>query len=296
VEIISRIVADLKRKCNEDIWIAPSTEYLNRILIENRDYFEKMGCVIPLSNKEIYETVSDKQKFAKECSKYGIKSPDTVEDASLFVMPMVAKPNKYISSDGKIYSPIFILGKESHSRFMETHQKSDFTFQQFLDGGESLYLLFYFAGNGRSWTYSQKNIAQQKGGKSIVAAVGAQYHLSDELVSPYVRMFKEMGFYGLVMVEVRIYDGENYMIEANPRFWGPSQLFCDAGNNFFECMLADYGFLKDEPDFKNDAAYYFWSGGIDMRELNLNKTHKNRMDTGFIRGGYTAYSAQLFVA
>jgi hypothetical protein len=36
------------------------------------------------------------------------------------------------------------------------------------------------------------------------------------------------GFYGLVMIEVKEYDNQFYMIEANPRLWGPSQLILDA--------------------------------------------------------------------
>ena len=37
------------------------------------------------------------------------------------------------------------------------------------------------------------------------------------------------------------------MIEANPRFWGPSQLFVDAGFNLFESFLFDYNIIETLP-------------------------------------------------
>ncbi len=57
---------------------------------------------------------------------------------------------------------------------------------------------------------------------------------------------------------------KNYMIEANPRFWGPSQLFVDAEKNFFEAFLHDYGVLPEAIDFyKNkNQVNYFWFGGL----------------------------------
>ena len=33
------------------------------------------------------------------------------------------------------------------------------------------------------------------------------------------------------------------MIEANPRFWGPSQFYHDCGIEFFELFLKDYDII-----------------------------------------------------
>lgn len=54
------------------------------------------------------------------------------------------------------------------------------------------------------------------------------------------------------------------MIEANPRFWGPSQLFVDAGNNFFDVLLYDNELLDNIPKFveTQGVTRYFWFGGI----------------------------------
>lgn len=251
-------------KSGERCLLAPSTEYLNRFLLKHRAELETMNCVIPLVNENLYETISDKEKFSNLCSEYHIVSPREVLERAHFKQPVIAKPNTYIASDGKIYAPTFLLNEDEFKNFVSTHRVSDFTFQEFLMGGISYYLLFYFSKAGKVYTFSQKNIAQQPGGKSIVAAVSADYHRNEKLVEPYIRMFQNVGFYGLVMVECRHYQKQEYMIEANPRFWGPSQLFCDAQYNFFEYMLYDFGFIPTLPDRESskETTYYFWGGGF----------------------------------
>jgi hypothetical protein len=79
------------------------------------------------------------------------------------------------------------------------------------------------------------------------------------------------GFYGLVMIEVKYFEGIYYMIEANPRLWGPSQLFIDGGAPLFEGFLLDIGFDVELPDQKYSVeSRYFWFGGF-METLQQKK-------------------------
>jgi hypothetical protein len=66
------------------------------------------------------------------------------------------------------------------------------------------------------------------------------------------------------MIEVRLHNQKYYMIEANPRFWGPSQLFVDSGMNFFEQFLYDYSVIIRNPILREHKknTKYFWFGGI----------------------------------
>lgn len=54
------------------------------------------------------------------------------------------------------------------------------------------------------------------------------------------------------------------MIEANPRLWGPSQLFVDANYNFFYAFLNDFYCGQIElPSYTHCSNIkYFWFGGI----------------------------------
>lgn len=247
----------------EQLFIAPSTEFLNRFLLKHRKVFEEVGCIIPLCDKELYEQISDKNSFAQMCVDAGILVPRTFRNIDRYEFQMVAKPKHYEDSNGKIYNPIFICSKSAYDNFIDTHIASDFDFQEYLDGGESIYLLFYFCKDGTLFSYSQQNIAQQPNGKSMIAAVGTKHYAEGNIVHPYVSLFQSAGYRGLVMVEIRRFDGKDYMIEANPRFWGPSQLFCDAGCNFFEALLWDYGVLENRPEFEYaDKTFYLWEEGF----------------------------------
>jgi predicted ATP-grasp superfamily ATP-dependent carboligase len=109
---------------------------------------------------------------------------------------------------------------------------------------------------------SQRNYVQQPGGKSIVCAETSDFYKHGESAK-YETLFKELGFHGLVMVEAKEDSGKYFMIEANPRFWGPSQLFVDANFNLFEAFLHDHGMLESQPEVNElDHAKYLWYGGI----------------------------------
>ena len=257
------IIIGLKKINKEKInIIAPSTEALNRFLLQNRDSFESLGFKIPLVKKQLYETISDKEKFVKECCKNDILVPKEYKISKYFERSLVAKPKSYVGSTGDIISPIFILNQKDLTYFINHYVVDDFNYQEYLKEGRSVYLLFYFDKNGNFWLLSQENFIQQPGGKSMQCAKITEDFKDTSIVGPYIQLFKRLKFRGFVMVEIKIINNNYYMIEANPRFWGPSQLFCDADYNLFECFLYDYGLLNNKPAQNLKMTYYFWSNGI----------------------------------
>lgn len=164
-------------------------------------------------------------------------------------------------------STVLLQSEEEFKLFIGEYDIDDFIYQEFITG-ESYYLLYYFSKDGESYCFSQENIAQQPNGKSIVAACCAALHEENDIANKYNELFGKINYNGFVMVEIRKKNNEYYMIEANPRFWGPSQLFCDSGYNFFEFFLYDYGFLNKLEEREIDfCAKYFWSGGIKGKVL-----------------------------
>lgn len=260
-EITSAVKMIRQLSGEEKSLIAPSTEALNRFLLDNRLYFEEMNCEIPLTDKQLYEKISDKNKFWELCRNNGICVPEMLEEKNIYTVPFAAKPKKYVSDNGRIYSPVLVTSQEEFDGFKRSYPVEEFDFQEYIDG-ESYYLLFYFSKSGRVFSFSQKNHLQQKGGKSILAASCSDVH-NDTVAMKYKELFLKLGFNGLAMVELRKNSGRYFMIEANPRFWGPSQLFCDAGFNFFEFMLYDHGIIETLPERTPDPTVkYFWNGGI----------------------------------
>jgi len=258
-------VGYIKKKYKvEKLFVAPSTEAVNRFLLCNRKIFEMAGCEIPLVEKTLYEEISDKYSFGVLCKQEKLKVPEEIEIGQVPArLPVVAKPRKYLSDTGKYnQAPVILKNKEELNLFLENNEMKEYYFQEFLEG-ESFYLLYYFGKDGHVEKFSQKNLMQQPDGKSILAAEVSDIHKLD-ISAKYEALLKQKTFTGLIMVELRKTMGSYYMIEANPRFWGPSQLFINAGCNFFVNLLADYGLMEKGQSINNinNAAKYYWKGGI----------------------------------
>lgn len=250
--------------------LAPSTEALNRLLVHERDRFSNLGVEVPLVNETLYCAVSDKKSFSQLCKNKGILIPDEYSSISKARLPFVAKPVQYQAQDGKISPPVLISSDEEKQAFIDSYDVNHFYYQK-LVSGKSFYLLYYFHRNGQVYKFSQENLIQQPEGKSMIACRAANIHTQSES-SQYEQLFHELNFFGLVMIEIISNETGHYMIEANPRFWGPSQLFVDADMNFFEALLHDYHMIKKAPVFSTDKKQqlYFWYDGV-KETLSQNK-------------------------
>ena len=118
----------------------------------------------------------------------------------------------------------------------------------------------YFSVSGKVYSLSQTNLIQQDNGKSIIAAEINSSFYRTKYADRVRNLFMSINFTGLVMVEIRQRGNKNFIIEANPRFWGPAQLFVDARYNLFEAFLSDWDFMDRYPDSaKPDKnAFYYW--------------------------------------
>ena len=261
-DILSAIKKIQKRIVAEQYVIAPTTEALNRFVLNNRDVFRRHRCDISLVEKSIYMLISDKLSFSRLCRKNNIAIPKEQEFSFNMQLPAVAKPRQYFSAKGVPLSPYILKNDVDLECFIKGNRLEDYYLQEYVEG-RSFYLLYYFTKDGGIYKYSQENIVQQADGKSMVYAITSDFHFSEESYK-YEVMFKKLGFHGLVMIEIRQRNGKNYMIEANPRFWGPSQLFVDSGCNLFEAWLYDNGFIRTPPEFKSNGndIEYFWFGGL----------------------------------
>jgi len=243
--------------------IAPSTEALNRFILDNLREFEKYNCIFPVVEKKLYEQVSDKYSFGKLCEDNNILIPKEYSSIERVKLPFVAKPKHYIGKTGKTYIPQIIKNENDLKQFILDYEQNDFYFQEYVEG-RSIYLLYYFDKNKKIYKFSQENLLQQENGKSMLIAKPSEFHKNTISLS-FEKLFTDIDFRGLVMVELKLTDNKFFMIEANPRFWGPSQLFIDANINFFNCLLEDYGVLNknDVDNLKIDRdIMYFWDDGI----------------------------------
>lgn len=263
IESFLNLIKSFKSK-SKKLLIAPSTERLNRFLLEHKERLEESDCVIPLVNSDLYHKISDKFSFSLLCKENNILVPKEYDINSIDIFPIVAKPKTYFAqSNKKIYAPVFIRNYNELKIFSKTYNKKDFYYQQYILG-KSLYLLYYVYKNGQIKKFSQENLIQQPEGKSIIAAISSDFHNSSES-KKFENLLKKIKFFGLIMIEIKESGGKFYMIEANPRFWGPSQLFVDAGVNLFEDFMLDNDIIKEKTSavkVSSTRTKYFWYGGL----------------------------------
>lgn len=260
---IVNIIINLKVSYGFDRFlIAPSTEALNRFLIQYWSSFRVLGAIDCLVDNEVYVRISDKKKFSDICNKENISVPQEIEFPDEFYKSFVAKPFSYSSSRGDVYSPVIIKNENDYNIFVSNYPIEEFYYQEYIEG-KSIYLLYYVTRDKKVFKFSQENLIQQPCGKSIVAAKAGKYHESN-VSELFEKLFLKLDYFGFIMIEIRCCLDNSYMIEANPRFWGPSQLFVDAGYNFFDFFLQEYGFLETiSMDKVNYSAMYYWYNGIE---------------------------------
>lgn len=250
----------------EKVLLLPSTEFLNRFMLSNLTAIELNGGIVPLVSKELYEKISDKYSFGQLCLSYGIPVPDE-QKYRPETFPFVAKPRSYASIQKRQLKPYLIFTPKDLADFKQNEVESEYYFQEYIDG-RSLYLLAHIPKQGTPVLFSQENLMQQSNGGSIVLASRSDLHNQLD-IAVYVEMLNSIDFHGLIMLELRLDKESNkyYMIEANPRLWGPLQLIVDNDVDILGSFLRDYGF--DVNILSNndcDGKFYFWSGGLNDQE------------------------------
>ena len=262
-------IAKNKFSC-EELFVLPTTEYINRFLLENKVKIQEQNVTFGLCDEPLYARISDKYDFGNLCEKYNILTPKEYSIKPDF-FPYVIKPKAYFNDAHDVnLKPALIYNQEQEHYFLNQFDSNNFYFQEYV-GGKSIYLLFHFAKNNSYTVYSQENFMQQHDGGSMILAKSSNYHLENDLVQPYVNLFQKENFHGLVMIEVKFYEGKYYMIEANPRFWGPSQLILDAKMTLFDDFCLDNELIQEQTTKSEDyinQSIYFWSGGLIQTQKN----------------------------
>lgn len=258
----------IKKKIKEqfsvsEFLVLPSTEFLNRFLVNNETVLASNNIFTGLCSKSLYSEISNKYSFGKLATKYGIKIPKEYPDKPI-AFPYVVKPKKYFSTTNTVNTKPIIVNKTEDLSLIPKSLKTENIYYQEYVGGRSVYLLFHISASKNKYSvYSQENYLQQYNGRSMILCRSSNHYSDESLISPYLDLFFKEGFSGLVMVEVRIQENNIYMIEANPRLWGPSQLILDAKMNLFDNFALDNELISTASEQNyTPGVWYFWSGGL----------------------------------
>lgn len=252
----------------DEVIVAPTSEGLNRFLLSHMELLLDNQIIVPLVTMELYELISDKYSFGELCKNRGLEVPHEYKVNDVHQFPIVAKPREY-SMSGLSLSPVIIYSVEEFVQFREMYCTEDFYFQEYIDG-ESYYLLFSFDREGSAIAFSQKNLIQQGNGKSIVLSESSDIHL-EQIGLEYKKLFADLGYFGVVMVEIKRTSTLDYMIEANPRFWGPLQLVVDCKASLIEHWIKMCGFhIENNHKDISESGTYLWFNGLTSSLKNGN--------------------------
>lgn len=247
--------------------IAPTSEFLDQHVLDHREWFADRHCEIPLVSKDLYARVTNKWSFRTMCQAANIAVPALV-DPDAGVYPFVAKPRTNLTADGRSLYPLLIHSASAWSQhraeLMAAGTFGDYYFETLVEG-TSHYLLYYLPRDPSApiFSWSQRNLLQQPGGKSMLFARSDTLHTM-AISAAMVAMLRATGFHGLAMVEV-IRQGDTHVaIELNPRLWGPLQLLRNAGSDLLRAFIEDvlHDRITHADPAAGHAASYLWLGGL----------------------------------
>lgn len=265
IDDLAATLLTFRHRLPERLIYLPASEALNRLVLENRQRLEtECRLEISLPALETYRTLSDKSRFNALAETFGLELPPREPAPRTAPLPLVAKPHAEFSRSGgaKLY-PALLFEESQRQQFFAEADEGDYFFQRYIDG-QSHYYLFFFGRDGQAVSLFQENIAQQPNGKSIVAAQTCPCP-SEDFLEKISACIRSTGFFGFCMVEAITRDGKSYLIELNPRLWGPLSLAIHAG--FRMHWLGDPESAA-QPAAQSEPARYAWFSGMVRTRLD----------------------------
>src|SRR5688572_20843014 len=111
---LMRSIGEARRRYRRRKWvICPTSEYLNRHLLEIRESLRAQDVEVALCDSSLYPQVSDKALFRAYCARNGLAVPELIgaPDPESLPLPFVAKPSANLDPEGRILYP-YIVGTE----------------------------------------------------------------------------------------------------------------------------------------------------------------------------------------
>lgn len=215
---------------------------------------------LPTVSAEMLHEINDKGSLLKTASSLGIKVPEThvlppteartVEDQNIlqgFSYPAVLKANSTVADvqshfvKGGVYYPEDAedVADIIHGDLDVEHNKISFLLQEKIEG-EGIGV-FALCNEGEPLAlFAHKRLLEKppSGGRSVLSE---SIPLSEAPVEEATKLFRHYRVQGVAMAEFkRTAEGEHYLMEINPRFWGSLQLAVDSGRDFPSMLFKLY--------------------------------------------------------
>lgn len=225
--------------------VLPIGEGMTRKLLGPTTYDLPGNVTLPISSLRAYRCLGDKYSCAKLAIRNGLKVPaiyeweDKLASGSIYVKP---KRDFDEAVSRKFDAPMKFRSLGDAKRSYASSIRDSYFIQSEVIG-ESTYVCGLFDGSGFTMVFGQKNLTQEPRGGSILSCVPLE-SVPSEIVRRLELLARSAAYQGPFMAEFRVNSEGWYLIEVNPRFWGPIQLAVDNGFDFFMgyyCLLSGNG-------------------------------------------------------
>lgn len=201
--------------------ICPTSEFLNRFLIDNEYEIRSQGWEWMFPSSDIYLALSNKSQSPSYVESLIGLQPPVAQKPGNWLAPCVLKPKNNLL-EGKILYPLIFKNQQELCAALNKIELDHWFSQQWIEG-QSLYLCAYLDQFGCWDGFWQENLLQQPDGKSMVLA--RTCNNPGVNVTRLMQGLYEMGYRGPFMMElIQDAKGSLHFIEINPRFWGPLDL------------------------------------------------------------------------
>jgi len=226
-------------------FLLPITEATTYVLLKYRDELPN-HVVLPFPSSGDVEKLANKNALFQTAYEQGIPIPETVfcrnVEEGLSALgnrsnfPLVLKPSKskVLLEDGIISTKVIVAYTAEEASEAITSNgffRFPFSIQSFIEGkGQGVFALF---DRGQPVCYFAHRRLREKppaGGVSVLC----ESSTIDEKLRVYAEsLLQAATWHGVAMVEFRVDENGNaYLMEINPRFWGSLQLAIDSGIDF----------------------------------------------------------------
>jgi predicted ATP-grasp superfamily ATP-dependent carboligase len=224
--------------------ILPMTEVTTHLLVRHRA--DLPGLAIPFGALGALEALTDKRSVDALAKQLDIPAPETrivecPEQAGLAIaglhFPLVVKPyrsriwskDRWLRADVRYVTSLDELMRIANT--VEALRQHPFLVQEYVEGQGAGVFALYDRGRPRAF-FAHKRLRERppSGGVSVVSeSVG----LDPRMHELSRRLLEHVAWHGVAMVEFKVRaDGQPFLMEVNPRFWGSLQLAIDAGVDF----------------------------------------------------------------
>lgn len=279
--------------------IMPITDASVRCVL-NSDLTSIENIIVPFISSEIFEKVSNKGFLLNVAGDLGVKVPKTlsikpdmlndekvVSDIGAFEYPAVLKPSYSVSNSNNCQRKLKVSYVNNASGVInivkdEIDGNIEFLLQQKIEGqGVGVFALMV---NGESCVVFAHERLLEKPPSGGVSVLSKSIAIEKAPVDAAIQLLKYFSWNGVAMVEFkRDRNGDFFLMEINPRFWGSLQLSIDSGVDF-PYILWRFGLLQSSgqidaikgecvqfADYKCEKRLRWWLGTVDHALIRFKK-------------------------